>query len=232
MTHVRESGRFAGPLGEAETPCVRVGVVWEYSSSHPSVLSLPRHKRDELQLNDGADDGDAEAVPADADAGPRVARHHDRHSEPNARASGVAGGDVSRSDPDPRRPGAQAGANSVERGEVARPPTTDVFVARSEAYKGFLPHPELWKEFDETTRERILRVAEAFTTDESARRDRVVDADIRELPEGRQAAVAIVVLCLLAAAVSVFAFDNTIAAGVFLAVPIASIIRDLIRGRS
>lgn len=138
---------------------------------------------------------------------------------------------MSRSDPDPRRSGTQAGTNSVERGEVARPLTADIFGTRSEAYKGFLPHPELWKEFDETTRERILRVAEAFTTDESAQRDRVVDADIRELPKGRQAAVAIVVLRLSAAAVSVFVFDNTFAAGVFLAVPVASIIRDLVRGR-
>ena len=188
-------------------------------------------ERDELQLNDGADDENAGAVPADADAPARVPRDNDRHDQPTAPAPGVAGGDLPRSDSDPRRSGAQAGGSSVELGEVARPVAADVVVARSETYSGFLPHPGLWKEFDGPTRERILRVAEAFTTDESARRDRVVDAEMKELPKGRQAAVGIVLLCLAAAAVSVYVYSNTIAAAVFLAVPVASIIRDLIRGR-
>ncbi len=75
-------------------------------------------------------------------------------------------------------------------------------------------------------------MSEAFTTDESARRDRLVDAEIREAPKGRQAALTIMVLCLIGAAISVFVFENNIAAGIFLAVPIASIVRDFIRGRA
>ncbi len=99
------------------------------------------------------------------------------------------------------------------------------------SYRCLLPHPEHGGKFDVSTRERILRMSGAFTTDESARRDRLADAEIVETPKGRRAAVAIMVLCLAAAAASVFVVNNTVAAGIFLAVPVASIVRDLIRGR-
>lgn len=105
-------------------------------------------------------------------------------------------------------------------------------VERSESYSGLLPHPEHWGEFDPATRERILRMSEAYTADESARRDRLVDAEIKEAPKGRQAAVGITYACLIGAALSIFVFESVVGGAIFLTVPVASIVRDLIRGRS
>lgn len=78
----------------------------------------------------------------------------------------------------------------------------------------------------------MIRMSEAFTTDESARRDRIVDAEIAEAPKGRRNALWIMGACLVGAAVSLFVFNNNWGAGIFLAVPVATIVRDFIRGRS
>ncbi len=107
-----------------------------------------------------------------------------------------------------------------------------VSATRSESYSGMLPHPEHWDKFDSLTRERILRMSEAFTTDESGRRDRLVDAEISEAPKGRQAAFIIMMASLAMAALSVFAFQNVIAAGIFLALPVANTVTSFIRGRN
>jgi hypothetical protein len=188
-------------------------------------------ERDELQLNDGADDEIAEAISPDAEDVARVTRDNDRLGESPARASGIAGGESAEHHPNARRSRNWTGENTAAFSEVVKPALDDFLIARSESYSGLLPHPEHWLKFDVSTRERILRMAEAFTTDESARRDRLADAEIVETPKGRRAAVLIMVLCLVAAAASVLVVHNTVAAGVFLAVPVASIIRDLIRGR-
>ncbi len=74
-------------------------------------------------------------------------------------------------------------------------------------------------------------MSEAYTTDESSRRDRMVDAEITEAPKGRNNAFVIMLASLACAAVSVFFFQSTVAAGVFLAVPLASVVRDFIQGR-
>lgn len=42
------------------------------------------------------------------------------------------------------------------------------------------PFPE-WSELDSQTRERLLRVVEFHTTDESVRRNKIVDAEIRDI---------------------------------------------------
>jgi len=188
-------------------------------------------ERDELQLNDGADDEATEAIPPDAEDVAGVTRDNDRLGEPTARASEVAGGESAEHHPNARRSRNWTGENTAAFSEVVKPALADFLIARAESYSGLLPHPEHWIKFDVSTRERILRMSEAFTTDESARRERLADAEIIETPKGRRAAVGIMVLCLVAAAASVFVVNNTIAAGVFLAVPVASIIRDLIRGR-
>lgn len=108
-----------------------------------------------------------------------------------------------------------------------------VFQAQqSESYSGLLPHPKHWDKFDSETRERILRMSEAYTTDESQRRDRMVDAEIGEAPRGRRNAMTIMYISLVFAAGSVFIVENTVAAGIFLAVPLASVVRDFIQGRS
>lgn len=67
---------------------------------------------------------------------------------------------------------------------------------REESFSGHLPRPDHW---DRCGPERIVRMAEVPTTDESARRDRLVDAEFAEAPESRSAALAPVARCLLAA---------------------------------
>lgn len=106
-----------------------------------------------------------------------------------------------------------------------------IALERSESYSGLLPHPEHWDKFDPETRERILRMSEAYTTDESARRDRIVDAEISEAPKGRRNALLIMLVSLVCAAISVFVFSNNVAAGIFLAVPLVAVVRDFIQGR-
>ena len=182
-------------------------------------------------MKDGADDEQAEPVPTNAENGAGVARNNDRLGESSASTPSVAGGESPPAASNAERLGAGASNSSAAFAEIINPALADLYIARYESYSGLLPHPEHWGKFDVSTRERILRMSEAFTTDESARRDRLADAEIVETPKGRRAAVAIMVLCLAAAAASVFVVNNTVAAGIFLAVPVASIIRDLIRGR-
>ncbi|WP_292700402.1 hypothetical protein [Microbacterium sp. 69-10] len=115
----------------------------------------------------------------------------------------------------------------IERGEIQ--------LTRSENYSGLIPHPAHWERFDPETRERILRMSEAFTTDESRRRDQLVDAEISESRNGRRNAFLIMGGSLIAALTSVLTLQNGIgvtAAGIFLAVPVATVIRDFIRGRN
>ncbi|OJU40385.1 MAG: hypothetical protein BGN97_11090 [Microbacterium sp. 69-10] len=78
-------------------------------------------------------------------------------------------------------------------------------------------------------------MSEAFTTDESRRRDQLVDAEISESRNGRRNAFLIMGGSLIAALTSVLTLQNGIgvtAAGIFLAVPVATVIRDFIRGRN
>ena len=98
-----------------------------------------------------------------------------------------------------------------------------------------LPHPEHWNGYDPSTRERILRMSEAYTTDESARRDRLVDAEISEAKAGRRNALWLTMGGLIGAGASILILQNGYGvggAGVFLAIPLASVVRDFIRGRN
>lgn len=75
-------------------------------------------------------------------------------------------------------------------------------------------------------------MSEAYTTDESARRDRLVDAEIEEAPKGRRNALTVMILSLVGAGVSILVFQNNVGGGIFLAVPVVSVVRDFIRGRN
>ena len=73
-------------------------------------------------------------------------------------------------------------------------------------------------------------MSESFTTDESARRDRLVDAEVREAPRGRWMAFILTALCIACAAATILVTRNGWGTA-FLALPIANIMRDFIRGR-
>lgn len=74
-------------------------------------------------------------------------------------------------------------------------------------------------------------MAEAPTTDESARRDRLVDAEVAEAPKSRRAAFALVALCLVAALIAEGAFGSTVLACAFVALPVMKVASDLIPSR-
>lgn len=102
---------------------------------------------------------------------------------------------------------------------------------REESFSGHLPHPDHWDRYGPEWHERIVRMAEAPTTDESARRDRLVNAEVAEAPKSRRAAFALVALCLIAALIAEGAFDSTVLACAFVALPVMKVASDLIPAR-
>lgn len=112
--------------------------------------------------------------------------------------------------------------------------TGSLQMSRTEDYSGLIPHPDHWDRFDDQTRERMLRMSEASTSDESARRDRALEATISETTAGRRNAMLIIIISLSCALTSVLILRNGIgvaSAGIFLAIPVATVVRDFIRGR-
>lgn len=106
----------------------------------------------------------------------------------------------------------------------------------SQSWVGPMPAPERLREYEEIvpgSAERILRMAESMTTDESAREDRLVNAEIESARFGRRAAAGLTV-AFLAGAITFFALDNVPAGAVLLSVPVAMILRSFfvdLRGR-
>lgn len=86
-------------------------------------------------------------------------------------------------------------------------------------YRGALPPPNLYHQFSPDTRERILRMAEAFTSDESRRQDRLVDAEIEQAKKSPTRTFAFFGLCVVLAMACVVLGD-TLAAGLFVGVPV------------
>lgn len=173
------------------------------------------HEHDDVARTPGT-----EAVPSNA---AHEGRDQPRLSRP---AEIVPSGDGS-NDPDVPPP--------LEAELIERLDRIETQLTITEDYSGLIPHPDHWGRYDDATRERILRMSEAFTTDESARRDRLVGAEVSEAKKGRQSAVGIMVVCCTGAFGSIALMQNGIgvtAAAVFLAVPVATVVRDFIRGRN
>lgn len=55
-----------------------------------------------------------------------------------------------------------------------------VAASYSRQWSGMLPIPDEYNKYDSDTRERICRWNDSFTTDESARQDRLVDNEIKQ----------------------------------------------------
>jgi len=114
----------------------------------------------------------------------------------------------------------QADQVPIESAEQVVEIVQAVLASRSESYTGLLPHPEHWGEFDAATQERILRMTESFTTDESSRRDRMVDSSISESQKGRQNAFVLMFLCVGAALAAQAWFSQLWLSIAFLSYPI------------
>lgn len=92
--------------------------------------------------------------------------------------------------------------------------------SREESYTGLLPHPEHWDKFDPDVQERILRMSESFTTDESVRRDKLVDANIEESRKGRQNALLLMGASFVAVFLAQWLFGNAWLSALFLGYPV------------
>lgn len=78
--------------------------------------------------------------------------------------------------------------------------------------------------------ERFFAIVESQTVAPSHRMDRLVDAQINEAQKGRQAAVALMVLCMICAVVF-FAVGNLAAGISFLSVPVLGFLKELLPER-
>lgn len=106
-----------------------------------------------------------------------------------------------------------------ERDDLARILTV-LTASGSSDWSGLLPPPEKFYSFEPGDRERMMRWNDAGTVDESARQDRLVDAQIVESHRGPRRAMVVVGSCLVLAAVSGLGFENNIMGVAFLGAPL------------
>lgn len=87
------------------------------------------------------------------------------------------------------------------------------------SYSGPLPEAEELYKYSEPHQERIFRIAESFSTDESGRRDRIADAQIAQSNRAQFITPALLIL-FGAGAVVFFALNNPVAGLALLAMPV------------
>lgn len=96
----------------------------------------------------------------------------------------------------------------------------------SESYSGMLPKPDDFNEYPAEVQERMCRWNDAFTTDESNRQDRLVDAEIAQARKGMWISGALFMIAMLFALVAFLVTESQWSFG-FLAVPVVSMIVNL-----
>jgi len=105
-------------------------------------------------------------------------------------------------------------------GRAVEVATREAVSVIGESFSGPVPQAKDLLEYTPEQQERILRMAEAPRTDESARRDRVVDAGIASNKRSAFIQPALFVVCLALSAVSFWVFNNAFAGSVFLGYPV------------
>lgn len=91
-----------------------------------------------------------------------------------------------------------------------------------------LPEASDFYKYDPADRERIMLWNDAGTSDESVRQNKLVDARIAEAKAGPRRAIAIVLICLLLAAVAAFWLESVVTAALFLSPPLIMFAQQLI----
>lgn len=86
-----------------------------------------------------------------------------------------------------------------------------------------LPRPEDFKNYPPDTRERMCKWNDAFTTDESARQDRLVDNEIKQSKNGLFVSVFLFATCIVCSLLC-FIMTKSPYSFLFLSVPVVSII--------
>ena len=96
--------------------------------------------------------------------------------------------------------------------------------AVAQSSSGPIPSGEDLYKYTQEHQERILRMAEAPTSAESARRDRIVDARIKQSERAQWITPVMLFVCIGAALVSFGVLKNTAAGISFLALPVVRFI--------
>lgn len=96
----------------------------------------------------------------------------------------------------------------------------------SESYSGMLPKPDDFNKYPSEVQERMCRWNDAFTTDESDRQDRLVDAEIAQAHKGMWISGVLFMLAMLFTLVAFLVTESQWSFG-FLAVPVVSMIVNL-----
>lgn len=94
-----------------------------------------------------------------------------------------------------------------------------------------MPDPDTQREFQKLVPdapERFLRIVESQTVDVSKREDRMADAEIKASENGFAAAVAIAIMCVLAA-IGFFAARVMVAGYALLGFPVVLLIQSFLR---
>lgn len=104
--------------------------------------------------------------------------------------------------------------------EVAERRTLHAIEAAVLSTSGPIPAAEDLYGYSPAHQERILRMAEAPTTDESARRDLIVAARIEQSKRAQWVTPTMLFICIAAALVTFGAFENTVGGMAFLALPL------------
>lgn len=94
------------------------------------------------------------------------------------------------------------------------------FQSMSASYSGPIPDSAEFYNYHAQDRERILRMSEAGSTDESARRDRIVNASIDEMKGGRWMAFLLFMAGMVLSVITYACFGNIFLSLAFLAAPL------------
>ena len=99
------------------------------------------------------------------------------------------------------------------------------------SYSGMLPPPEIFYRFDEADRERICRWNDASTIDESARQDRLADAQVRLAERGIWLSAGLTLLFAVLSSV-IFVMTLRVESFLLLSVPVTSVLTALLKPAS
>lgn len=103
-------------------------------------------------------------------------------------------------------------------------------LSTSSSWSGMLPPPDDFAKYPQAVQERMMRWNDAWTTDESARQDKLVDAQVQQAAKGPRRALIVVLTAFALAAVSQWVFQSTVLAVAFLGAPILLFASNLIQG--
>lgn len=110
---------------------------------------------------------------------------------------------------------------------------TQAIALHQEEYEGILPHPKQFNEYNPNAQEVLLEIAreqvKAAFTDESARQDALVEAEIKQSARGQMLSSIIIILALAAAIVVTICTSNATVAMLIVGIPLVAIIGNLFK---